>query len=755
MFRTKISRKLLALMLLVSVVPLVLVSLYWYHSSQASLRADAEDYQKLQTQSAAYKVDQYMTDKVNALIIHSQATSVQDFNIPAANQDLISLIQQDNDIQQLMLANQKGVVVISLNRRGPLPAGTNVSTIDAYRAATYLAGKEYISPVSFNAQKQPVVTIAAPLVQYANGQDLADLSTAAASQVRTPDEIKGVLIETVNLSDLWQSVLAQSSSTNGYSFVVDSEGALIGYPDESFQASHQNLSHVAPVAAFLTNPTAVPHPTTMVSERGLPVLSSYDQVARTNWGVITVVPLSSVFAAANHVAEVGYVIVFVALLLAAALSYAVSQQLTIPIKRLAEGAEQISLGKLDTRITVRSRDEIGMLAQMFNQMASRLAVMLQRARAESTKANVILDNVNEGILALDADGKIMLANVAAAVFLGELPQNIMQHPLNELYHWMQNEEPFTPDLTKVCVYQEVMLTNNSKRTYYVDVIVNPITKDPSGICSILTIRDRSKEQELENMKIDFVSMAAHELRTPMTSIRGYIDLLTHDENFKPTETIRQYISHIESSAVQLVGLMNNLLNVSRIERGALTLHRDKVDWVQVVQKSIGDQQFPAKTKSISLSYVGPTEGVYLFADELAVSEIINNLVSNAINHVLQGGRVTVTVAQSGDKVITKVIDNGVGIPRQSLQYLFTKFYRARSILTSGSGGTGLGLFISRSIAEMHGGTITVESEEGKGATFTVVLPQFDEQKYNEEAKLRSGSITRNNGWFIKNTARRR
>lgn len=754
MFRTRIGQKLLVLLLAVSLVPLGLVSLYWYHTAQVSLQASAEERQKLVTQSDVYLVNQYMTDKVNALIIHSQATSVQDFSQAAATQDLRQLLDQDGDIQQVTLARQDGVVAINLNRSGSLSTGNSIASTDAFRAATYLAGKEYISPVSYTAGKQPMVTIAVPLVQYSSAQNLQDLSTAGSSQIRTPDEIHGVLMETVTIGNLWKNVLASSAGAKGYAYVVDSEGALIGYPNASFALTHQDLRSAPPVAAFLTNPTASPTPSIMTSETGSKVLTSYGKVARTNWGVITVVPLSNIFAISNMVAIVGLFMMVAAAIIVGGISYVITRRVTTPIIDLAAGAEQLSQGNLDTQIAVTSHDEIGSLARTFNEMAASLGSMFRRAEAESIKANVILNNVNEGILALDLTGRIILANTAAAVLIGDLPHNILNQSMYDLYHWSKNGKPFRPLLTEVGIYEEILLANLHRREYYVDILVNPIKDDPTGIQCIITILDKSNERELENMKVDFVSMAAHELRTPMTAIRGYMDLIKHEASFTAPDPIQGYLEHIESSSTQLIGLINNLLNVSRIERNALTLRRDKVDWAKVVQKSVGDLRFLADTKSIHLGYEGPEDGVYIYADELAISEIINNLISNAINHTLEDGSITVVLETVDNEIITKVIDTGVGIPKKNLPYLFTKFYRARSSLTSGSGGTGLGLFISRSIAEMHDGSITVASEEGKGSTFTVKLPRFDDTRYNEEIKRR-GNVTNSHGWIIKNTARRR
>jgi two-component system phosphate regulon sensor histidine kinase PhoR len=752
--KLKISQKLLLMLLLVALLPLGAVNLYWFRSAQSSLRSAAINQQVVLTTSAVYRVNQYMTDKINALIIHSQVPSVQSFDVANANRDLSSLIEQDNDIQTLVLADVGGTVHVAMNRQGPLPTGSNIANQDAFRAATFLAGKEYISPVTFDAQHQPIVTIAAPLVVFATGQNLSTLSTAQGNIIRTQQDIKGTLIATVNLNSLWQSVLSQAIGTQGYAYVVDSQGALIAYPNTDFLATHHNLSKSPSVAAFLTNPTAAPHPMVTTSETGVPVLSSYQQVTRTSWGVITQEPLTTIFATANHVGAVGIGMFAVVALVVMAVSYLASRQLTVPIRRLVTGASLISEGQLDARITNHSNDEIGTLSRTFNTMASSLAAILQRATAESSKVSVIINNASEGIVAVDATGRILLANIAAAVLIGEVPKNIVGQPVADLYHWTSEGKLFTPSLTEVQVYQELTLTNLNNRVHFVDLLVNPIRDDPTGIHAILTIFDKTGERELENMKVDFVSMAAHELRTPITTIRGYLDLIVHDDTLALPADTRNYFEHIESGSAQLVGLINNLLNVSRIERGMFTLKLEKLDWTALVQSCIADQQFTAKIKSISLTYEGPRHSIYILADQIAASEVINNLLSNALNYTPNAGHVTLRVAETDKGIVTAVADDGIGIPPSGLEHLFTKFFRVRSGLTSGSGGTGLGLFISKSIVDLHKGTITVESVEGQGSTFTVTLPKFDQEQYNELITLRPGTLNRRHGWIKKNTTRR-
>ncbi len=333
------------------------------------------------------------------------------------------------------------------------------------------------------------------------------------------------------------------------------------------------------------------------------------------------------------------------------------------------------------------------------------------------------------------------------------PLSIMGSKFFDIFHMSLNNSVFTPRLDEIKIYQDITLTNSNKRTYLVDILINPIQNDPLGIKSIITILDRTKEQELENMKVDFVSMAAHELRTPLTSIRGYLDLISRDEKFKLPEDLGLYFERIKISSEQLVGLINNILNVSRIEHGELTQNSTKIDWAELVNKAVQDQMFSAKERSISLAYSGPEHNVFVIGDQISLLEVISNLITNAIHYTKEFGNITVSVTQTDKEIITSIKDNGVGIPANQIPHLFTKFFRVHSGLASGSGGTGLGLYISKSIIDLHEGNISVVSEESKGSTFTIRLPNFNEQKYNEISKLKPRIINQNHGWITKNINR--
>ncbi len=753
--KLSISQKSLVFFLVISLVPLAAINLYWLKSEQALLRSAAAQRQSMLTSNAAEKVDQFVTTKVNTAILHSQTSSVQQFHLDLARQELSAFIYQDSDLKRVSLVDAKGQerLVVQPGLKESETKLNDVSTSDAFRAATFLAGKEYISDVVFNEENQPIITIAVPLVSFDTRQSLGNLSTAEPGIIRSGDDIKGVLIADINMEFLWESVLSDGLGSQGYAYVVDARGNLIAHPDPSLE-SNADFSGVEQVAAFMRNNTEPGEPAVTNSEQNVEVLSTHYPVERTGWAVIAQEPVQSIFAPANQVAQASLVIFVIAASVAVILSLVFSRTLIRPIRSLALGASQIGEGNLDMRIPVKSSDEIGLLANRFNTMAGNLKQMVKNLRTESIKLGVVLDSVNESIVAIDSNNCIAFANVSAGTLVGSMPSDIKGKAFEEIFDLTKNNQPFTLNLSNTEVYADVMhVSSSTKQVHYLDIFINQIREDPTGIKSIITLRDKTNERELEMMKLDFVSMAAHELRTPITAIRGYLGLVSSDNSSNLSSQTRQFIERAQASTYQLVGLISNLLNVSKIERGTLNMNYDKIDWAAVAKDSVRDHEFGAKEKSISLKYEGPESEVHVIADELAIKEVINNLISNAIHYTGKDGHILVSVHVEGGMVTTSVEDDGSGIPKNAISRLFTKFYRVKGGIASGSGGTGLGLYISKSIIELHKGTIWVESEEGKGSKFKFSLPLYDEARHSELVDKQGTGVKKRRGWITKNTSR--
>ena len=226
--------------------------------------------------------------------------------------------------------------------------------------------------------------------------------------------------------------------------------------------------------------------------------------------------------------------------------------------------------------------------------------------------------------------------------------------------------------------------------------------------------------ELDRMKDQFVSTISHELRTPITAIIGYLELMLDGEAGDLTEQQVRFLEIVSRNSDRLFRLVNDILTVARIDAGRLTLEPAHVDLVALAAGEVESARAAADVKDVELRFASPDEFLSLWADPMRLGQLVGNLLSNAVKFTPKGGTVTLTVDRRGDTAVVEIADTGVGIPADEVDQLFQRFFRASTAATEQ--GTGLGLSIVKSIAEAHGGTISVRSEEGVGTTFVVELP---------------------------------
>ena len=470
---------------------------------------------------------------------------------------------------------------------------------------------------------------------------------------------------------------------------------------------------------------------------------AFEPIAKLRNSLITIVVISSV------------IIIFIALYL--------GRFIARPIITVARIAQQIGRGDFSAHANIQRNDEIGNLANSINSMGESLKSFIGRVETQRNRLQIILDSTTESILAIDRAGTVIIANQATSELTQRGLADIVGKRIQEIFTWRHDSKAFEVpyDTTETRIFPNLQYVDATGAVHFVKLIVARVaskTQDETAAQTIVTIHDETKSRELENMKIDFVSMAAHELRTPLAAIRGYLELIAFKttKQTSPDAEVDGYIKQALKSATELGGLINNLLDVTRIERGTLTLTMEKTDLAAAISDAVKDVAFSAKEKNITVTYSGPSTGLLAVADHLAIREVINNLLANAVKYTQPNGSVAVAIERENDMYLVRVKDTGMGIPKQALPHLFTKFYRVHGGLDSGSTGTGLGLFISKSIIERHNGAITVESEEGKGSTFTFSVPALDEQQLaalqSEESK--EAVMRRHRGWVTKNIARR-
>jgi two-component system phosphate regulon sensor histidine kinase PhoR len=319
--------------------------------------------------------------------------------------------------------------------------------------------------------------------------------------------------------------------------------------------------------------------------------------------------------------------------------------------------------------------------------------------------------------------------------LGKKLDNCLVMSDNEQKLTSKNLLPHKKLTKDTVVFQknELRVSSPSGKQLFVNLTSSGIKEgNEIGLGAIITISDVSKERELEEMKIDFVSMAAHELRTPITSARGYLSLIQDECLDKLSPEQKSYIDKAFISSTQLASLVDNLLAVSRIERGAVNLQIVPANWSKIVKDCLNNFLPLAREKKIKLSVKIPEKLLQVLVDEFRISEVLSNLLANALAYTKAGGSVKVEIEVNNKEIVTHVLDTGIGIPAEALPRLFTKFFRVSGALEQGSKGTGLGLYISKAIVEMHRGKIWVESKLGEGSTFSFSIPTVqNRQKINK------------------------
>lgn len=338
-----------------------------------------------------------------------------------------------------------------------------------------------------------------------------------------------------------------------------------------------------------------------------------------------------------------------------------------------------------------------------------------------------LTEITDAILLQDDKGNIVYANPSAEKILGKNLKELQN--TSELMRFEINgtklhlkQFPLTRSGSPL---QHVKYTSPQQEEKYLTFSVSKM-KVHEDFFHTFIFRDESFEQKLEEMKLDFVSMAAHELRTPLTSIKGYLALLNEqyvDKNSEKDRQVQTILTRVGASAEQLSSLIENLLNISKIERGSLILSKQAEDWGLIVEKAVDLLRDRASVKNQKIVFEKRKEVLSVLVDAVRIAEVMNNMISNAISFTPNGGTITVEYHKKDDYIQTSIKDTGIGIPKEAQEHLFEKFYRVSGgKLEGGVTGKGLGLYITKSIIEMHGGKIWVESETGKGATFFFTIP---------------------------------
>lgn len=364
-------------------------------------------------------------------------------------------------------------------------------------------------------------------------------------------------------------------------------------------------------------------------------------------------------------------------------------------------------------------------------------VQEERSRAESLaseleKFKIALDGTSDHVVITDSNGIALYANAGLERITGFSPEEVLGKKVGTKELWGGKMSPeFYEGLWRTIKIEKKPfvgeITNKRKdgTPYQALSSISPIMNKHGVLEFFIGIeRDITKEKEIDSAKTEFVSLASHQLRTPLSAINWYTEMLLSEDAGAITDMQREYLGEVSRGSRRMVELVNALLNVSRIELGTFAVQPEPTDVVELARDVINELKSKILEKKLHIEEAYVENLPKMMVDPKLTRIVFQNLLTNAVKYTPEEGKISISIAMSADKTMftIAVSDTGYGIPKEDQSRIFTKLFRASNIREKETDGTGLGLYIIKSIVEHSGGTVTFESEEGKGTTFTLTLP---------------------------------
>jgi two-component system phosphate regulon sensor histidine kinase PhoR len=412
----------------------------------------------------------------------------------------------------------------------------------------------------------------------------------------------------------------------------------------------------------------------------------------------------------------------VAAAIALLFGFFVARRVTAPLTSMTDAAESIAAGDYGRRVGTKSGDEIGQLANSFNRMASELEKRVQTITEDRAKLLTVLGGMVEGVVAVDGDQKVVHLNAAAGRILGVASAESIGNPIWEVTRVRKVGEALEQTLKDAREVSSELRLIGEPRDKIVDLHAAPLQSGQGGLVgAVLVLHEVTELRRLETVRQDFVANVSHELKTPITAIRGLIDTVVEDQNM-PIETRTRFLGKVQEQSRRLSLLVTDLLTLARLESADGMLESETLDLRDSVSRSISNLISAADDRGIELLTDVPEAAVRVVGDYQALELVVNNLLDNALKYTPQGGKVWVRVDTDGKSAILEVVDTGIGIAREHHERIFERFYRVDKARSREVGGTGLGLSIVKHICKLLGGSVSIASDIGVGSTFRVRLP---------------------------------
>lgn len=535
-----------------------------------------------------------------------------------------------------------------------------------------------------------------------------------------------LMFATLSLSNLWKDIEKTRLGKSGYAFLVDSDGTLIAHPDISRILKKENV-RASPIVEDALQAVSVGASEYTLSN-GNRIVGAYAPVPAMGWGVIIEQLKSEAFITERKSRIQASVVGLSVIVIAIVIAFFMARNLSRPIMHLINGAERVAAGDFTTQVDVHTRDELSDLSRTFNSMTRKLKeyadLQVDKIIAEKTKTEAIIFSIADGIIMTDHTGTIQLIN-NQALQIFDIPPDPEGFEGKKIYELVP-KKPVIKTLQEIIAnpqrddIREIDLSIGETARFYKVNAGNVKALKGENLGIVTVVHDITLEKQIDNLKEEFLHSITHDLRNPMTSIKGFLKFLLDGVAGEINEQQKKMLTTMDRASEKLLALINDILDIAKLEAGKLDIVLEQTNVCEMGTHVIEVAQGIAQKKKITFEFSFDESLNPINVDNKLVERVITNLIGNAVKFTPDEGHIILEIKNEDNNIRVAVIDNGDGIPPDYIDKVFDKF---KQVAGQRKGGTGLGLTICKYVVESHRGRIWVESKLGVGSKFIFTIPK--------------------------------
>ncbi len=699
--RIPLLQKFILIMVLLAIIPLVIVGLSMININEDALQGTILDLHTHLAESLAEKIDEYIQTTKEYIIFTIKSQEIEELTSSEREEMFKSILESSEDFAILSILDRVGNEIQKIyNPSLEIPTRLlNRSDEECFKEAQKAfksrkwGDRIYYSELYYK-DSDPRLNVAYP---FGNDQYLFII---------------------ISLKSLWQKIYhATKAEASRVAYIVNEKGQVIGHPE--IEKVGEDVAHIEIVRDV--NLRKFSGSKEFVDENGIMMVGASSPVQNLGWGVIIEQPKDQAYISGIKMKRSALMWILISIVMASLAGGFLARGMTQPILRIIKGAQRVAHGDFSKSVDVETHDELSQLADTFNFMTRELKKYVDM---QADKIDAIIYSIGDGFVMTDFEGRLMLLNEQARKMLRIKQETVAEKKLTEYIE----EDDIRQSIQDILyardehMVREINLSFGSYRKFIKASKEIVKTREGVDIGIVIVLHDITLEKELEQMKDDFVHGITHDLRSPMTSIRGFVEVLKDGSTGDLNEQQKEFLDIIDRSSAKLLSMINNILDVAKLETGKMELTLRELDFKDIIDRVIEIMKPQADSGKIELSVQYDGRIPFIKGDVPLLERVVTNLVGNALKFTPPGGKVKVFCKDLDKDIEISISDTGEGIPPEYVDRIFDRFQQSPGERRART-GTGLGLTISKYVVESHKGRIWVESELHKGSKFTFQIPK--------------------------------